>query len=175
MRHPGVFCLHCGGYEKLALPKPIQTVAKILKSFELNHRNCQKSWNQPDVPKELSLDMKLIFWWHHGERGMSSECMAYHMAPKDVQEYMIKTEPEIKNRKNIPYDVSDFGRCYELIRNIPELRSLMDRNISPLSESWRSIVKQWDNLALLYEQGHNDKIHWQSLYEKLNQINKIPK
>lgn len=51
--------------------------------------------------------------------------------------------------KSIPYDASDFGRCYRLLNKCPELKSEFHR-MSELKE-WIPFVNNWGKLTEMYE------------------------
>lgn len=61
------------------------------------------------------------------------------------------THLKIKHRWGIdaPYDPSDFGRCYRLLEQFPELRKSFPK-VARKVKSFRGILKHWDELCELY-------------------------
>ena len=55
-----------------------------------------------------------------------------------------------KGRFNAPYDPSDFGRCYRLVKKVPAIRTAFDR-ISKLEPHFAGILLNWDELCAIYE------------------------
>lgn len=52
---------------------------------------------------------------------------------------------------DVPYDASDFGRCYRLLRHFPEWRARMSE-MSAKFPTWGPLVAAWDELTAMYEQ-----------------------
>lgn len=50
-----------------------------------------------------------------------------------------------------PHDPSDFGRCYRLLKLVPEWRARIEEMASA-SPEWTALVKHWDELTALYEE-----------------------
>jgi hypothetical protein len=65
-------------------------------------------------------------------------------------------------RGDAPYDPSDFGRCYRLVKAVPAVRSHFDR-IGELVPQFRGILLQWDELCAIYERdltrGRSDDLY----------------
>jgi len=75
---------------------------------------------------------KILQWFATGERGISSEAIAYQMAG-------------IKNGRkwNIhPSDPDDFKRCLKLVNLIPEIRLRLDE-MRQVSAEWNALVENW--------------------------------
>ena len=70
--------------------------------------------------------------------------------------------------KSPPSDPADFGRCYRLLKKIPELRAELHQMRSE-GDVWGALVDQWDELEMLYEEelpsGTAPK-----LYERMKQL-----
>lgn len=54
------------------------------------------------------------------------------------------------NGMDVPYDPSDFGRCYRLLAHFPEWRERLHEVAEAMPE-WGALVRQWDELTTLYE------------------------
>jgi len=54
-----------------------------------------------------------------------------------------------------PHDASDFGRCVELLNEVPEWRSRMGEmaNISP---EWRALSRKWGDIENLFRAGNKE-------------------
>ncbi|MBE3065154.1 MAG: hypothetical protein IMZ54_12320 [Acidobacteria bacterium] len=53
--------------------------------------------------------------------------------------------------KGYPYDPDDFGRCYRLLKKIPEWRPRIFE-MAPVSRQWEALVSHWAELEALYEE-----------------------
>lgn len=83
---------------------------------------------------------KLIKWFLQGETGVSSEAIVAQMIG-------INTETLWDDH---PHDNGDFGRCYRLLKEIPEFRAKIAM-MRERSEQWAALVNCWDELELLHE------------------------
>ena len=81
---------------------------------------------------------KVIEWLFNGEVGLSSKTIAASV----LRVYY--------NRAHIPYDKSDFSRCYKLVKfaDIPKIELEILAKTYP---EWKPIVENWDNLIYRYE------------------------
>lgn len=70
--------------------------------------------------------------------------------------------------KSPPSDPSDFGRCYRLLKKIPELRPEMHLMRSE-GEVWGRLVDAWDELERLYEEEEPSGTA-PKLYERMKQL-----
>ena len=77
---------------------------------------------------------KILQWLATGEKGISSEAIAFKMAgvvPGNKRSWPTH-----------PYDPSDFKRCLKLVNFIPEIRSRLDEMRS-ISREWNAIIEHW--------------------------------
>lgn len=58
---------------------------------------------------------------------------------------------EAIDRPDIPYDPSDFGRCYRLLEVIPEWRSRLSE-VADRFPAWRMFIAQWEAMELLWKE-----------------------
>lgn len=77
-------------------------------------------------------------WLQNGDTGTSS---------KTIWSVMMGTTPE---RADIPYDPADFGRCYRLLKVMPEWTSRLGE-VADKYPAWRPFVAAWQELTDLYE------------------------
>lgn len=48
-----------------------------------------------------------------------------------------------------PLDVGDFIRCYQLLQNVPEIKSEFPR-IAGISKEWGNLIAVWDKIEAAY-------------------------
>lgn len=84
---------------------------------------------------------KIIEWMFNGRTGISSETMA-------------AIALGVKKRGvfgfDAPHDPSDFGRCYDLVKDVPEIK-LAFGEISKKVPKFAGILANWDELCGMYE------------------------
>jgi len=84
---------------------------------------------------------RALEWMLSGDTGTSSETMlaiTLGIVKKNVFGY------------DIPHDCGDFGRCYRLVKAIPEIEELL-HEIPKVCPKWTPIVREWKNLKSAYE------------------------
>jgi hypothetical protein len=102
------------------------------------------------------MERKICQWLLTGETGVSSKtmvCAALGIAPKD------KT-------CNWPHDMGDFGRCWKLVKVVPELRDHFS-TIAGLSPAWASVIREFDTIGALYEKECDTPNPWRGEGYKL--------
>lgn len=82
-------------------------------------------------------------WLLSGDTGISSETIFRVMVGS--------TAPVAWGKADIPYDPSDFGRCYRLLQLFPEWRNRLPE-VANRFPDWEPFVKEWDSLTALYEE-----------------------
>ena len=78
---------------------------------------------------------KILQWLATGEKGISSEAIAFKMAG---------VVPG-RSWSTHPYDPSDFKQCLKLVNFIPEIRSRLDEMRS-ISREWNAIIEHWKEI-----------------------------
>lgn len=81
---------------------------------------------------------KIINWLAFGERGASSEAIAFKMLGKDG-----------KWPAWTPSDPSDFKRCLKLLRDVPEIRPRL-HEMRDVSERWAKLIDRWDEVEACF-------------------------
>lgn len=81
---------------------------------------------------------KIANWLRSHDTGVSSETMAAIALGADEGYF------------DAPHDNSDFGRCYRLVKIVPEIRGSFSR-ISELVPQFKAILANWDELCSMYE------------------------
>lgn len=69
----------------------------------------------------------------------------------------------VKYSGDIPYDPSDFGRCYRLVKSC----NITDEDLKKISKNlpnWKPYIDNWEKLTKMFEQ--NEKENWEN-YKKI--------
>lgn len=90
------------------------------------------AWKRGDVTE---LDSRVLDWFHQGETGASSKCMAFHLTGRSCD-------------GSYPHDSGDFKRCVGLLTAVPELRSLLPR-MAEVNRYWAALVPTWEQIEAL--------------------------
>lgn len=165
IRNEKLFCNNCGGSFALNLPIGVNEMTQKIKAFELLHKDCPKTWQEPTTAIGDDIDAKINFWIQHGERGISSETIVEVLTGRKLVKYY----------KSHPHDPDDFSRCYKLLKMIPELKDSLPLMKSQ-SKAWSNLVDNWDRLTEMYEE--NVRTQWKNakqigMYELMQEcINK---
>jgi len=146
LRNQNLFCLNCGQEWEITYPIKVKEFAEKLKGFNLLHKNCEKTWIEPQADQRDDVVKRAMWWIANGERGLSSETMWNCLIGN--LDYPI----------HHPYDPDDFGRCHKLLQTIPEWKNELYR-LCKLSAEWNNLVINWDKLTEMYEKnvGENCK------------------
>jgi hypothetical protein len=91
---------------------------------------------------------KIAVWALSGDTGVSSETIACIA--------MGITEEQRRWRFDIPGDAGDFGRCYRLLKVVPELRNALPL-VADKFPKYRPLVDIWDELTSLYEKDESEE------------------
>ncbi len=95
--------------------------------------------NEAQRPRVMAKPaMGLTQWLASNDTGLSSRYMASVLA-----------DPPFKAEFNYPHDGSDFGRCYRMLRAVPELRANFDR-LAQCRKPWPALHARWGELEVLY-------------------------
>jgi hypothetical protein len=81
-------------------------------------------------------------WLHRNDTGTSSLTIFSVLAAR----------PDVLagRRGDVPYDTSDFGRCYRLLKIAPGWRERLGE-VAAVYPKWAPLVAAWDELTVLYE------------------------
>lgn len=86
------------------------------------------------------LQEAVIDWMATGEKGISSEAMAFWLTFGKKTEWHPDTTPS---------DPSDLNRCLKLLQAAPGLRVRLS-NMAELSPSWAKLVARWDEVEACF-------------------------
>lgn len=89
------------------------------------------------------ISKKAVNWLLSGDTGISSESML-------VTALGIKSKRVGMHGLNAPYDPSDFKRCLELVKEIPEIKEFFPE-ISKKIPVFKKILENWNELEDIYE------------------------
>lgn len=121
------------------LPMEAGLFARVLKSARCPSCGAaSKALRMGPNPKPTG-DGDWRAWMRNGDTGVSSETIWHVMTGETVRSH------------GIPWDPSDFGRCYRLLKVMPSWRGRMPEVADRFPE-WRPLVDAWDELTALYEE-----------------------
>ena len=89
----------------------------------------------------MSIEDRARTWIVGGDTGTSSETIWAVM--------MGAAEPKDSWRRGYPLDPDDFGRCYRLLKLIPEWRERLPE-VAARYPTWRFLVQNWTLLTRMY-------------------------
>lgn len=141
IRNSNLFCHNCGGEQIITYPINPEMFSAMAKAFEKIHKNCKKTWVQPEVDQSLREEQKANEWLATGERGTSSETIFEVITGKKITKY----------GKSHPYDPDDFRRCYLLLKAVPEWKNKLHL-LKSESKTWANLVDNWDKLTEMLEE-----------------------
>lgn len=149
IRNEKLFCTHCGAEHPLIFPHEVKEMTKKINAFNVLHKDCKKTWEEPKVDQSKNIEQKAMWWIANGHVGLSSKTMWNCFM--NNQDFPI----------NQPYDPDDFSRCYKLLEAVPEWKEKSNmRKLKKLSGPWSNLVDNWDKLTEMYEQ--NTKEQWKN-------------
>jgi hypothetical protein len=129
-------CTRCGQALRVNLPQPLPIVTACFRAFLDMHKHCEPGEYIPPVPKDVRE-------WRDGrDTGVSSQTI-----------YSVFMGVGNPDRACWPWDPSDFGRCYRLLKIAPDWR----KNLHRVAESyphtaWVPLIREWAELEKLYEE-----------------------
>ncbi len=126
------YCTRCGQGLRLGLPAAVDVFLAASKAFVKVHSRCEPGQYFPKPPKSPEE------WALGRDTGISSMTI-----------YSAITGIEI-DRKDVPHDPVDFGRCYRLLQLFPAWRKDLPKVIM-LCPGWEPFVEAWDELTAMYE------------------------
>lgn len=132
-----VHCADCSHEWVCAyLPMPIAKLAPLMKA------PCPMCGGKKPflgkLPRETS-DGDADAWIANGDTGVSSETI-----------WSVLTGHPVRST-GVPFDPSDFGRCYRLLKVMPSWRGRLSEVVAK-HPRWSTLVAHWDELTALYEE-----------------------
>lgn len=154
-RNSNLFCTHCGQEHVINYPIAISENISAINAFDKLHKNCKKTWVQPEPDMTQSVIERAAWWCKYGEHGTSSKTIWCVMTEGNTGDF--KFDYEYLKRVMIPppqyghpSDPDDFRRCYLLLKAIPEWRKELDK-MKRISPVWNKLVENWGYLTNYYE------------------------
>jgi hypothetical protein len=133
-RGEAAYCTRCGeGLVLGFLPRLTEWTAAN-RAFLRAHTKCK-----PGTYQEPSI-LTPTDWLSSRDTGVSS-CTIFTAATDS---------PPPWGFFDVPYDPSDFGRCYRLLKHFPEFRQHLHKTVD-LCPAWAPFVDHWDELTAIYE------------------------
>ncbi|WP_124829234.1 MULTISPECIES: hypothetical protein [unclassified Burkholderia] len=95
---------------------------------------------------------KIVRWYIAGDTGVSSESMVA----------VVARAKSLAHELDAPYDPADFGRCYRLVKAVPEIRGRFS-DIAAAIPTFKGILDNWNQLVAIYERdlptGKSTELH----------------
>jgi hypothetical protein len=127
-------CTRCGQGLAINLPQLMTVMVAAMRAFAEAHSNCEPTWTEPE-PKT----------WREWAEGRDTGVSSFTI-------WAVMTGlPSPMKSLDVPYDPADFGRCYRLLKLMPEWRPRLGR-VTKHCARWRPFVDAWDELTALYEE-----------------------
>ena len=136
IRNGNFFCTCCGSEYKLKVPCPVKEMAKKSEAFELLHKDCEQTWEEPTPNMAENTQKRAMWWLEKGEHGISSRAMWNCFMGRDKCDQWGDWGPS---------DPSDFKRCHKLLEAVPEWKERL-QELKKLSLYWSNLVDNWDRL-----------------------------
>ena len=140
LKEDGIFCSHCGVSHKITFPIDIKEMRTQVKAFNILHKNCPKTWVEPQPDMSQSEYERIDWWIENGQKGTSSKTMLYICYGK-----------RLTSELSHPLDPSDFMRCHKLVQTVPEIKNRFYA-LKEHSPVWSNLVDNWDKLTELLEE-----------------------
>lgn len=103
----------------------------------------------------------LLIWMLEGDTGISS---------KTIVRIAIGVKPAKGDYFDAPYDPSDFGRCYRLLKKFPELQKKLPL-VAKKCKAFAPLIANWDELVQLWEEESKNKTgRAPKLYARMKQL-----
>lgn len=121
------------------------------------------------IELEVGKHPGLAEWFVSGRRGLSSEFIVECVL--GLPNGMLRGRFAQRKMEDWPLDLSDFGRCFDLLEEVPSLKA----SFSLLGQShpiWGNLVANWDQLADGYREflaregeGYLPSANWQKVFQ----------
>lgn len=92
------------------------------------------------VVQEVETLRKCLEWSLGTDTGLSSETIVSVMAGIDGRSQLV----------SVPYDPSDFGRCFRLLQLFPEWRKRLPE-VASKYPAWSKLVENWEKMEAIYQ------------------------
>lgn len=167
-----VTCEQCRTVQdvELVLDAPLEVSVASMKAARCS--NCGSSklglgGSYGDAPPlSAPIEQRADWWKARGDTGISSQTIYAVMAGGSFPPW----------GPDIPHDPSDFKRCYDLLRLIPEWKPRMSE-MAKVSRDWKRFADAWDELTEIYRRGPDKCMKkgarlYTTLYDKMQELQK---
>lgn len=135
-----VHCSRCGTDIPLGyLPMPLNVTAVVLKAAKCPRGHHRKFIAMGPMPKP-TVEGDAMAWLANGDTGTSSLTIWHTLMHSG----------KTTKYSDVPYDPDDFGRCYRLLKVMPQWRARLSE-VAARYPAWAPLVDAWDELTALYE------------------------
>ena len=161
IKKQSLFCDSCGNNYRIKFPIKLDRMLEVQKAFEVLHSDCEKTWEEPVLNLNSTLKIRMQYWLQNGQRGTSSETIFQTISGQDINASI-----------SHPYDPDDFGRCYKLLKIIPEWNGMLYL-LRKVSSEWCYLVDNWEKLTKMYERNVDE--NWENadkigMYEFMQEL-----
>lgn len=140
------YCTRCGDGLTINLPQRFEIVTACMNAFVEIHKTCKPGSYHP---KPVTTPEA----WAVGRDTGTSSLTIYHV---------MTGKPSHHSSYSIPWDPSDFGRCYRLLQLFPLWRGRL-HEVAVKFPQWAPMVREWDRMEKLYERdlesGKSDELY----------------
>ncbi len=130
-------CLNCGDFYTMGVPAPVRMVIAMSEQFQRDHADCEPS-ERGAARFKFTTPAEWLASWDTGQSAMT------------IANVMVGYRLDGRMVDSIPYDPSDFGRCYRLLAAFPAWRARLSEMTR--IEGWPPLVAAWPELEKLYEE-----------------------
>lgn len=110
---------------------------------------------------DIQLQADLLKWALSDDTGVSSET---------IVRIAVGVKPAKGDCYDAPYYSSDFGRCYRLLKQFPELKKKM-HVVAKKCKAFAPLVAHWDELTALWEEeSNNGTVRAPKLYARMKEL-----
>lgn len=129
------YCQRCGAGLGMGGGQPLYLAVAMMKAFTQHHSRCADTGRVEPSPANA-------YEWFNGRDTGTSSLTIYSV-------FMHTDSPH--GQYNIPSDPEDFGRCYRLLKIMPQWRFGLQQ-VADNFPAWQPLVDHWDELTALYEE-----------------------
>lgn len=127
-------CERCGEGLSLGGPQRLEVATAAMKAFVQAHSHCKPGRSKPSAIKSAQE------WIKGRDTGISSATIWA----------VLSNAPTPYSCMDVPHDPADFGRCYRLLKIVPEWRERLPE-VAVRLPIWGPFVREWDRLTEMYE------------------------
>jgi len=112
-----------------------------------------------------SIGRRAIAWVCGTDTGISSKTIFRVLMGEETQPGQVMGRWG-ESEADVPHDSADFGRCFRLLKKIPEWRERLSE-VAIVFPAWSPFVREWEHLEALYRVGYIEDV-----YQLIKQLEK---